>query len=80
VGQVVVDLSPHAFDLLGHGGGEIVMPLGIRHFRLARENRQRRFQAVREIAGLGDRPAYGSIAVFEEAIEVVDERLDLRRI
>ena len=73
--EVIVDLPSHALDLLADACGELGLARARRPLGLLREHRQRRLQAVREVAGLGDRTADDLLAVVEQAVEVVDERL-----
>jgi hypothetical protein len=50
--EVVVNLPPHALDLLAHGRGQIMVPGGFGPFGFLREHGQRRLQAVGQVAGL----------------------------
>ena len=45
--------------------------------RFVREHRERRLQRVRQVAGLRDRAPHGLIAMLEQRVEIVDERLHL---
>ena len=76
VGQVVLDLPPHPLDLLGHRRRELGLAGGRGAVRLVRQHRERRLEAVREIAGLGDRAAHRLLLVGEQRVQVGDERLD----
>jgi hypothetical protein len=74
---VRLDLPPHPIDLLAHRGGELVLPGGLRAFDFLREDRERGFQAVREITSLRHRSRHTLLAFVEQRIEFVDERFDL---
>jgi hypothetical protein len=45
-----------------------------------REHRERRFQRVRQIARLRDRPTDRLIALLEQRVQIVDERLHIARV
>ena len=53
---------------------------GGRAFRFICENRKRRFQTVGEIAGFGNRSLHGVLALIEQGVQIVDERLYFPRI
>ena len=55
VRQVIVHMAAHAIDLLRDRGRERTLSFGFRALRLLVEERERRFQSVREVAGLGQR-------------------------
>ena len=76
--EVIVDLAAHPSNLLRDRRRELVLTRGLRALGLLREDRQRRFQSVREIAGLGRGLLDPQLAVEEQRVEVVDERLNLR--
>ena len=76
--EVIVDLPAHPSDLLRDRRRELVLTGGLRAFGLLREDRQRRLQSVREIAGLGRGLLDPQLPVGEQRVEVVDERLNLR--
>jgi hypothetical protein len=80
VREVVVDLPPHPIDLLHDPRADVVVTVRLGAFGLLREHGKRRFQAVREVARLGDRARHDALAVGEQRIQIVDERLHLRRI
>ena len=73
--QVIVHLPAHPLDLLTHHRRQLGLPGAIGDLRLVRQHGERRLQRVREIAGLGDRAADGLIAVLEQRVEIVDQRL-----
>ena len=78
VRQVVVDLPAHPVHLLAQqlrpAAAAPPRPLG-----LVGDHRQRRLQAVGQVAGPRQRPAHRLFAVVEQRVEVVDERLHLAR-
>ena len=78
--QVIVHLPAHAIDLLLHGGGHLQLASCLRALSLVRENRQRRLQPVREVAGFRDRATNGLFTAVEQRVEVVHERLHFRRV
>ncbi len=81
VREVIVHLPPHALDLLMHRPPRArACPACVGDLRFVRKHRERRLQRVREIAGLGDRAPDGLIAMLEQRVEIVDERLHLARI
>ena len=80
VREVVVDLPAHALDLLRDRRGELGLAGGRGALGLLRQHRERRLQAVREIAGLADRAADRCVAMLEQRVEIVDERLHFARI
>ena len=51
--EVIVDLAAHPSHLLRDRRRELVLTRGLRALGFLREDRQRRLQSVREIAGLG---------------------------
>ena len=57
VGEVIVDLPPHAIDLLLNRGGDLGLARSPRALGFMRQDGERRLQAVGEVAGLGDRAA-----------------------
>ena len=82
VREVIVDLPPHALDLLRRARRASSCVAGRRGaLGLLRQHGERRLQAVREIAGLGDRAAARARSrCVEQRIQIVDERLHLGRI
>ena len=80
VGEVIVDLPPHPLDLLAHRLREIGVAERRRALGFLRQHGQRRLQPVREIARLGDGAAHRTRLMFEQRVEIVDQRLDLARI
>ena len=79
VRQVVVDLPPHAFDLLMDRGGKLDLPGGGGALCLLIQECERRLQAVRKVAGLAERAPHALFAIAQQRIEVTDERLHFRR-
>ena len=80
VRELVVDLPPHAVHLLMHGFGDVAgtgrgCPVGF-----VCDDRKRRLQAVREITGPGDGARDRPIALVEQRVEVVNQRLHLGRV
>ncbi len=78
--EVIVDLPPHAVHLLMHGFGDVAgtgrrCPVGF-----VCDDRERSLQAVRKIAGLGDGAFDGPIALVEQRVEIVYQRLHLGRV
>ena len=57
-----------------------MLPGRVGALRFVRQDRERRLEAVREVAGLGDRAPHRPFAMVEQRVEVVDERLDFARI
>jgi hypothetical protein len=80
MGQVIVYLPLHAFDLLMNGVGNLGLASGTRAFGLARQDGQRRLEAVCQVARLGDRTPHRPLAMLEQRVQIVDERLDLARV
>ena len=79
VRQVVVDLPPHPLDLLADRRGQLACPAASARSASCAEHRQRRLQAVREIAGLGERARTAASRCVEQRVQIVDERLHLGR-
>ena len=77
VGEVIVDLPAHSLDLLADRRGELALAGGAGAFGLARQQRQRRLETVREVAGLRNRALHRLLALFDQRVQVVDERLHL---
>ena len=75
--QVRIDLALHARDLLTDGTGEIVLSRRLSTGDLLRQNRQRRLQSVREVAGprrgAGDAP----FAIVEQPVQIINQRRHL---
>ena len=78
--EVVVDLPPHAIDLLLDRLRQLAVTGGAGALRFLRQHRERCLETVREIAGLRDRAPHGVIAVLEKRVQIGDERLDFGRI
>jgi hypothetical protein len=75
VRQVVLDLPPHALDLLPDLGGELGMPGGCGTLRFLRQYGERRLQPVGEVRRFADGPLNLLIPVVEQRVQIVDERL-----
>ena len=80
VREVIVDLPAHAIDLLRDGGGHLELAGSPRALRLVRKDGERRLQPVRQVAGLRDRAPHRLLPLVEQRVEIVDERLHLRRV
>jgi hypothetical protein len=80
VRQVVLDLAAHAVHLFDQRSREIVVAARCGTFGLLREDRERGLQPVGEVAGLGDGAAHRLVAVREQRVEIVDQRLQFARI
>jgi hypothetical protein len=73
--EVVVDLAAHALDLRRHRGRQFRVS-GSRHpLGVSRQHGERRFQAVRQVAGLGERTLHPLVALGQQRVEVVHQRL-----
>ena len=75
VRQVIVDLSSHQRQLLSEHLRKIRIAVCRETVSFVRQDRKRRFEAVRQIARFGDRPGHHLLAVRQEPVEVVHERL-----
>ena len=80
LGKVVFGLAAHAVDLLLDRRRQVLMSCGRHAPGFVREDGERRLEAVREVAGLRDRPRDGGFAVLEQEIQIVDQRLNLARV
>ncbi len=56
---------------------QVGVPRGPGALRLLGQHGQRRLEAMREVAGLGQRLPHPLVLVVEQRVEVVDERLHL---
>ena len=63
VHQVIVDLSPHAIDLLIYLCGELLMSCRPYLLPFVRQHRQPRLQTMREVACLRDGARYAPFAL-----------------
>jgi len=72
---MVVDMTPHARDLLYDGVSDRRLTRVARAARFVSEDREWRFQAVRQIASLGNGASDRGLAMLEQGVEIVDERL-----
>jgi len=77
MGEVPFDVPAHPLDLTAHRSREVVLAGGIGTVDVFREHRERRLQTVREIAGLRDGARDTALSLFEQPVEIVDERHDL---
>ena len=80
VREVIVDLPPHAIDLLLNGGSNLRLAGSPRPLRFVRNDGKRRLQAVRQVARLCHRAADGLLPLVEQRVEIVDERLHFCRV
>ncbi len=78
--QVIVDLPAHAIDLLIDLRRKLGVSCRPHLLRLVRQHRQRRLQAMRQIAGLGHRVRHAPLALVKQCVQLIDCRLYLRRI
>ena len=70
----------HTLDLLPEGRGEIVVTGSGGAIGLLRQHRQRRLQAMREIAGRRARAPDHLLALVQQLIQIGDERLHFYRV
>jgi hypothetical protein len=77
---VIVDLPPHAIDLLIYLCGKLLLSCRSHLLRLVRQHRQRRLQAMRKIAGLCYCARHAPLALVKQRVQLVDDRLHLYRI
>jgi len=80
VSKVIINLPAHSFHLLSDSGREIRMSRCFGALRFLRQHGERRFQAMREIAGRGQRTLHNPLAVLKQRVEIVDQRLQFDRI
>ena len=73
----VVLLAVSAVPLRADRCGEIGVALPVGAFRLRQQHRERRLQAVREVAGFGLRALHHFVALGKQDVEVVHQRLHL---
>ena len=78
--QVVIDLPPHAFNLLCDRGGKLRLSGIVDAARLVRENGQRSLQSVSEIARFGLCATHCLFTMLEKGIQIVNQRLNFVRI
>ncbi len=72
---MVVNLAAHAFHLLMDDLGDFALPFGFYTICLLRKHSQRRLQAVGQVSGFGQRPLHRFLAMFEQRIQIVHQRL-----
>ncbi len=77
VHEVIVDLPPHAVHLLMHGFGDFASAGRRRSVGFVCDDRERSLQAVRKITGFADGAFDGPIALIEQRVEIVYQRLHL---
>ncbi len=75
--QVVIDLTFHQRYLLCEDRGQIRIAAALEAIRLVRQDRERRLEPVRKITRLADRAPYHRVAVREQGVQIVHERLHL---
>jgi hypothetical protein len=80
VGEVVIDLAPHPLHLPRDLGRQLGVPGRAGTFAFLVEHGQRRLEPVRQVTGLAERALHARFTIAQQRIQVVDERLDLRRI
>jgi hypothetical protein len=78
--EVIVDLPPHPLHLLPHRLRQLRVAERRGPLRFLCEHRERRLQAVRQVARLRDRAADGAFLVLEQRVQIVDERLHFARV
>jgi hypothetical protein len=78
--EVILDLPPHAFDLLAERLGDFELSRALGGIRFLRQHREWRLEPVREVAGLGERTAHARFAVLEQRVQILDQRLNFRGI
>jgi hypothetical protein len=76
----MLDLPPHALDLLPQYCGKIGVPGCLGALGFLGQYGERRLQPMGQVTGFGQRVPYARIAVNEQSIEVVDKRLHFGRI
>ena len=77
---MVINLSLHARDLLVDGFGDVNLTGRARPGGFLRQEGQRCLQAMSEVTGFGNCAPDRLLTVVEQRIEIVDERLNLRRV
>ena len=78
--EVVFDVAAHALELFAERRRQLGLSCRLGALRFVREDRERGLQPVREVPRLRDRAPHGAIAVLEQRVQIVDQRLHLRRI
>ncbi len=78
--QVIVHLPTHPLHLHANRRRTLTLPRRLQLFRLLRQHRQRRLQSMRQIARLRQRPPRNPLAMLQQRIEIVHQRLHFRRI
>jgi hypothetical protein len=78
VRKVVVHLALHAFYLHSNRSCDLRLARTVGKVGLLQQDGEGRFQRVRQIARFGLRPLHHSIALSQEGIEIVHERLHFR--
>ena len=71
------DLPPHAIHLLTNDCRQLGLAGRPGAIGFVREHGERRFQAVSQIAGLGERLGDAFVTVRQQRVEIVDQRLNL---
>ena len=80
MGKVVFDLAAHPFDLLRDRGRKHRLPFGPGALRLLVQQRQRRLQSMRQIAGLGQSARDALLAIDQQRVQLGNQRLHFRRV
>ena len=74
------NLPAHPLDLQADGGRCLVLACGIGPVGFLRQNSQRILQSMRQVSGLGQRPADDPFTMFQQGIQVIHQRLHLCRV
>jgi len=77
---MIVNLPPHAIDLLADGIRQRGLARGPRAIRFVRQHRERGLEPMSEIARLDLRAVHVGIVRVEQRIQVRDQRLHLGRV
>ena len=72
---MILDLPAHSLHLHTDAGPHFVLACGIGAVGFLGEHRQRIFQSVREITGFRECPADDPLTVFQQGIQIGDQRL-----
>jgi hypothetical protein len=73
--KVVIHLALHAIDLLPDGGADVRLARALGRGGFLQEDRQRCLQGVRQVAGFGLRAFNDLVALIQQRVEIVHERL-----
>jgi hypothetical protein len=78
--QVIIHPAPHPLDLNVDGFGNFALAHSASAVGLLREDRKGCFQTVSKIAGFSLGFANRALTVLQQSIQIIDQRLDFRRI